>query len=99
MKFAAPLASDARSRIGFAKNRVMAATKLASGAPSYPPRRGSAIDRAHLTLAPGMVLVADLIRLAILTGRDTFDLLKGDLEYKYRFGSTPRPVGRLVLER
>ena len=59
----------------------------------------SAFDRGRWRLAPGMVLVAELIRLAILSGRDTFDLLKGDLEYKYRFGSTPRPVGRLLLGR
>jgi CelD/BcsL family acetyltransferase involved in cellulose biosynthesis len=59
----------------------------------------SAFDREFSPLAPGMVLVGDLIRRAIELGRGTFDLLKGDLEYKYRFGSVPRPIGALRLER
>ncbi len=44
-----------------------------------------------------MVLVADLIERAILDGCRWFDLLKGDLAYKYRFGARPRAVKRLVL--
>jgi CelD/BcsL family acetyltransferase involved in cellulose biosynthesis len=59
----------------------------------------SAFDRDFAHLSPGIVLVLEMIRGAIDTGRDTFDLLKGDLEYKYRFGASPRPVGRLVLRR
>jgi len=59
----------------------------------------SAFDREFAHLSPGIVLVSEMIRGAIDTGRDTFDLLKGDLEYKYRFGATPRPVGGLVLRR
>ncbi len=57
----------------------------------------SAFDRARRGLAPGMVLVADLIERAILDGCRWFDLLKGDLAYKYRFGARPRAVKRLVL--
>ena len=59
----------------------------------------SAFDRGFVQLAPGMVLVADLIRRAILSGRERFDMLKGDLAYKYRFGASPRPIGGLVLSR
>ncbi|MDP9343665.1 MAG: GNAT family N-acetyltransferase [Actinomycetota bacterium] len=59
----------------------------------------SAFDRGHRGLAPGMVLVADLIDRAIADGCRRFDLLKGDLAYKYRFGARPRPVKRLVLGR
>ena len=59
----------------------------------------SAFDREFERLAPGMVLVADLIRQAALSGRKRFDMLKGDLAYKYRFGASPRPIGRLVLSR
>jgi CelD/BcsL family acetyltransferase involved in cellulose biosynthesis len=59
----------------------------------------SAFDREFERLAPGMVLVADLIRQAALSGRKRFDLLKGDLAYKYRFGASPRPIARLVLSR
>jgi CelD/BcsL family acetyltransferase involved in cellulose biosynthesis len=59
----------------------------------------SAFDRAWGSLAPGMVLVAEDIRLAIERGCTTFDLLKGDYSYKYRFGAVPRRVRRLVAER
>jgi CelD/BcsL family acetyltransferase involved in cellulose biosynthesis len=46
-----------------------------------------------------MVLVAEDIRLAIEAGCEAFDLLKGDYTYKYRFGSVPRKVRRLVISR
>jgi CelD/BcsL family acetyltransferase involved in cellulose biosynthesis len=59
----------------------------------------SAFDRAWGNLAPGMVLVAEDIRLAIEGGAAIFDLLKGDYAYKYRFGATPRRVRRLVVTR
>lgn len=59
----------------------------------------SAFDRSWGTLAPGMVLVAEDIRLAIEEGCSGFDLLKGDYRYKYRFGSSPRAVKRLVVTR
>lgn len=59
----------------------------------------SAFDRAWGVLAPGMVLVAEDIRLAIEDGCRAFDLLKGDYAYKYRFGSVPRGVRRLVVAR
>jgi len=59
----------------------------------------SAFDRKWGNLAPGMVLVAEDIRLAIEGGTEVFDLLKGDYAYKYRFGATPRLVRRLVVTR
>jgi CelD/BcsL family acetyltransferase involved in cellulose biosynthesis len=59
----------------------------------------SAFDRALRGLSPGMVLVARLIREAADGGCERFDLLKGDLAYKYRFGAAPRPVARLLLRR
>ena len=59
----------------------------------------SAFDRRWGVLAPGMVLVAEDIRLAIEDGCEGFDLLKGDYRYKYRFGSVPRRVRRLVVTR
>jgi len=59
----------------------------------------SAFDRKWGVLAPGMVLVAEDIRLAIEDGCEGFDLLKGDNQYKYRFGSVPRRVRRLVVTR
>ena len=59
----------------------------------------SAFDRSWGTLAPGMVLVGEDIRLAIEEDCSGFDLLKGDYGYKYRFGSSPRAVKRLVVKR
>jgi CelD/BcsL family acetyltransferase involved in cellulose biosynthesis len=59
----------------------------------------SAFDRAWGSLAPGMVLVAEDIRLAIEEGCTVFDLLKGDYAYKYRFGAVPRRVRRLTVDR
>jgi CelD/BcsL family acetyltransferase involved in cellulose biosynthesis len=59
----------------------------------------SAFDRKWGNLAPGMVLVAEDIRLAIEGGAAVFDLLKGDYAYKYRFGASPRQVRRLVVTR
>jgi CelD/BcsL family acetyltransferase involved in cellulose biosynthesis len=59
----------------------------------------SAFDREFGRLSPGTVLVTDLIRRAGELGKRRFDMLKGDLEYKYRFGAAPRQIGRLVLTR
>jgi CelD/BcsL family acetyltransferase involved in cellulose biosynthesis len=59
----------------------------------------SAFDRAYAKWSPGMVLIADTIRRSIEDGRRVYDLLKGDPEYKSRFGPEPMPVHRLVLER
>jgi CelD/BcsL family acetyltransferase involved in cellulose biosynthesis len=59
----------------------------------------SAFDRTWGALAPGMVLVGEDIRLAIEDGCGAFDLLKGDYQYKYRFGAVPRAVKRIVVSR
>ncbi len=59
----------------------------------------SAFDRSMRELAPGMVLVADLIEHAIADGCGTFDMLKGDLAYKYRFGAVRREVRKLEIAR
>ncbi len=59
----------------------------------------SAFDRELRDLAPGMVLVAGLIEHAIDDGCTAFDLLKGDLAYKYRFGAVRREVRRLRITR
>jgi CelD/BcsL family acetyltransferase involved in cellulose biosynthesis len=57
----------------------------------------SAYDHAYQHVAPGMVLVSELIRSSIEEGRRGFDMLKGDLPYKYRFGAKPRGIARLRL--
>jgi CelD/BcsL family acetyltransferase involved in cellulose biosynthesis len=59
----------------------------------------SAFDREFQAASPGMVLVAEDIRVAIESGCNAFDMLKGDYAYKYRFGATPRAVKRLTVTR
>jgi CelD/BcsL family acetyltransferase involved in cellulose biosynthesis len=59
----------------------------------------STFDRRFERWSPGMVLVPVLIERAIEARRERFDMLKGDLEYKYRFGAVPRRVMGLVVER
>lgn len=48
-------------------------------------------------LSPGMVLVGCLIENAIAEGKHEFDFLRGAEAYKARFGTTPRPVYRVML--
>lgn len=59
----------------------------------------SAFDPSLRTLAPGMVLVSELIQQASREGNRVFDLLRGDEPYKYRFGAVDRPLDRLILVR
>jgi CelD/BcsL family acetyltransferase involved in cellulose biosynthesis len=59
----------------------------------------SAYDHDAAALAPGMVLVAELVRSAIEEGHRSFDFLKGDLSYKYRFGPRRRRIMTLHLRR
>lgn len=59
----------------------------------------SAFDRSFQPVSPGMVLVAEDIRIAIEGGCSAFDMLKGDYSYKYRFGAVPRAIKRLVVTR
>ncbi|WP_130651133.1 GNAT family N-acetyltransferase [Egicoccus halophilus] len=59
----------------------------------------SAFDPALGALAPGIVLVGQLLEVAAEEGCTTFDLLRGDEDYKYRFGAQDRPLRRLTLVR
>jgi CelD/BcsL family acetyltransferase involved in cellulose biosynthesis len=59
----------------------------------------SAFDEEFRSVSPGVVLVAELIRSAADDGLRGFDLLKGDLPYKYRYGARPRRIARLRLRR
>lgn len=54
-------------------------------------------DFGHLSA--GVVLTAVAIAEAIDAGLDTFDFLRGDEQYKYRFGATDTRVMRLVISR
>ncbi|MDQ3932184.1 MAG: GNAT family N-acetyltransferase [Actinomycetota bacterium] len=57
----------------------------------------SAFELELRPLAPGMVLLAELIRIAGEDGFGVFDLLRGDEPYKYRYGAEDRGVQRLVV--
>lgn len=50
-------------------------------------------------LSLGVVLTAAAIENAIATGRRSFDFLRGDEEYKYRFGAVDTSVYRLTLAK
>ena len=50
-------------------------------------------------LSPGIVLLSYCIQWAIELGRSKFDFLRGDEEYKYRFGAQPTEIYRLLIER
>lgn len=50
-------------------------------------------------LSPGWVLLAQLIQHAIALGRNRFDFLQGNEDYKYRFGGVDSPVYRTLICR
>lgn len=59
----------------------------------------SSFDHTKRDLAPGMVLMAECIRLAAEEGAHTFDLMRGDEPYKYRFGAVDVPLTALTVTR
>ncbi len=59
----------------------------------------SGFDPVHAGRAPGIVLLAHLIRDAIERGIPRFDFLRGEEGYKYAFGSTPVPLYRMEVAR
>jgi CelD/BcsL family acetyltransferase involved in cellulose biosynthesis len=52
---------------------------------------------SYRSLSPGIVVTARSIEHAIEQGRGTFDFLRGDEEYKYRFGAHDTEVRRLLV--
>jgi CelD/BcsL family acetyltransferase involved in cellulose biosynthesis len=59
----------------------------------------SGVDRSFMELSPGWVLLAYTLQWAADHGRAEFDFMRGDEEYKYRFGAMNRQVMRSVIER
>jgi CelD/BcsL family acetyltransferase involved in cellulose biosynthesis len=57
------------------------------------------IDPAARDLSVGVVLISELIRQAIETGKSRFDFLRGNEPYKYEWGSTDEPIQRLLVRR
>jgi CelD/BcsL family acetyltransferase involved in cellulose biosynthesis len=57
----------------------------------------SGLNRDFQSLSPGWVLLGHLLQWAIEHGRTDFDFMRGDEEYKYRFGGVDRFVMRADL--
>jgi CelD/BcsL family acetyltransferase involved in cellulose biosynthesis len=55
--------------------------------------------RQYAWLSPGIILLAYCIQWAIELGRAKFDFLRGEEEYKFRFGGQPTEVYRLLITR
>ncbi|HLF75308.1 MAG TPA: GNAT family N-acetyltransferase [Anaerolineales bacterium] len=54
----------------------------------------SGVSRDHMELSPGWVLLAHTIQWCCENGRHEFDFMRGDEEYKYRFGGINKYVMR-----
>lgn len=54
----------------------------------------SGVSREHMELSPGWVLLAHTIQWCTENGRYEFDFMRGDEEYKYRFGGVNKHVMR-----
>jgi CelD/BcsL family acetyltransferase involved in cellulose biosynthesis len=60
----------------------------------------SGYDPAHFAqLSPGWVVTARCIEHAIALGRHKFDFLRGNEDYKYRFGGRDTEVRRLLIAK
>ncbi len=59
----------------------------------------SGIDFRYREFSPGWVLLAYLLEWANKNKRQAFDFMRGDEEYKYRFGATDRRVVRVTIRR
>ena len=59
----------------------------------------SAIDPRFNTFSPGWVLLAYMLRWAIENKRAAFDFLRGEEDYKFRFGAVAGKIYRLQVGR
>lgn len=59
----------------------------------------SGLDWKFSEYSPGWVLLANLIRNAIDAGRTEFDFMRGNEDYKYRFGAVDRFVMRILVKK
>ena len=57
----------------------------------------SGVSREHMELSPGWVLLANTIQWCCENGRYEFDFMRGDEEYKYRFGGVNKYVMRVKI--
>ncbi|HVN53354.1 MAG TPA: GNAT family N-acetyltransferase [Anaerolineaceae bacterium] len=59
----------------------------------------SGLDNQFREYSPGWVLLGNLLQWATEQRREEFDFLRGNEEYKYRFGAVDRFVMRLTVRR
>lgn len=59
----------------------------------------SGLDRGFMEFSPGWVLLGHLLKWANENGREAFDFMRGDEDYKYKFGARDRYVLRQTVER
>ena len=59
----------------------------------------SGVSREHMELSPGWVLMGHVIQWCCENGRSEFDFMRGDEDYKYRFGGVNRFVMRARVIR
>jgi CelD/BcsL family acetyltransferase involved in cellulose biosynthesis len=59
----------------------------------------SGLNPDFLPLSPGWVLLGRLIEWSIRNGRQEFDFLRGEEDYKFRLGGAERSICRLTLSR
>lgn len=59
----------------------------------------AAFDNNYAYLSPGWIMVAEMMKWNIEHGRRIFDFMRGDEEYKYRFGGEDRFVQKAVINK
>lgn len=59
----------------------------------------SGVKREFMEFSPGWVLLGNILRWANENGVTEFDFMRGDEEYKYRFGGKDRFVMRTLIRR
>lgn len=59
----------------------------------------SGMDGAYTEYSPGWVLLGELLKWANENGRKIFDFMRGDEDYKARFGAQRREVLRLTVNK
>lgn len=59
----------------------------------------SGVGREHMELSPGWVLLGHVIQWCCENGRSEFDFMRGDEEYKYRFGGVNKYVMRAKVTK
>ncbi|MBN1230862.1 MAG: GNAT family N-acetyltransferase [Anaerolineales bacterium] len=59
----------------------------------------SSFDYSQISLSPGLVLTANLVKWAIENRKEEYDFMRGSESYKYDYGSVNREVLRIQVSR